>query len=124
MKIYLLFIIILFHYVYRYTSLKTKPELKRNFLNFGYGTHYKYEGMLAHSFDRFYVITKFILPPIGDLDFSKLNSDNTCAYLDNRNIHNTDTKEYLLDLLVFCKKIEPCVTYYERQIKSYSTQYS
>ena len=26
--------------------------------------------MLAHSFDRFYVGTKFILPSIGDLDFS------------------------------------------------------
>ena len=38
-----------------------------------------------HSFDRFYVVTKFILPSIGDLDFSKLNYDNTCAYLDNIN---------------------------------------
>ena len=37
-----------------------------------------------HSFDRFYVVTKFILPSIGDLKFSKLNYDNTCAYLDNR----------------------------------------
>ena len=26
--------------------------------------------MLAHSFDRFYVVTKFILPSIGDLNFS------------------------------------------------------
>ena len=40
--------------------------------------------MLAHSFDRFYVVTKFILPSIADLKFSKLNFDNTCAYLDNK----------------------------------------
>ena len=31
---------------------------------------------------------------------------------------DTDTKKYLIDLLVFCKRIEPYVTYYKRQIKS------
>ena len=76
--------------------------------------------MLAHSFDRFYVLAKFILPSIGDLDFLRLNYDNNCTYLDDRNIHNTDTKKYLLDLLAFCKNIEPYVTYYKRQIKSYN----
>ena len=29
--------------------------------------------MLAHSFDRFYMDTKFMLPTIGDLKFSKLD---------------------------------------------------
>ena len=53
-----------------------------------------------------------MLPSIGDLDFSKLDYDNACAYLDDRNIHDADTKKYLLDLLAFCKKIEPYVTYY------------
>ena len=66
------------------TSTKIKPELKKNILNFGYGISYKYEGMLEHPFDRFYVITKFILPSIEELDFSTLNYDNTCAYLDNK----------------------------------------
>ena len=74
--------------------------------------------MLAHSFDKFYVVTKFILPSIRDLNFSKLNYDNTCTYLDKKNIHNAETKKYLLDLITFCKKIEPFVTYYKRQIKS------
>ena len=91
MNIYLLFIIIQFHCIYRYTSIKIKPELKRNILNFGYGINYKYEGMLAYSFDRCYVVTKFILSSIGDLDFSKLNYDNTCTYLDDRNISDADT---------------------------------
>ena len=40
--------------------------------------------MLAHSFDRFYVVTKFILPSIKDLKFSKFKYDNTCAYLDEK----------------------------------------
>ena len=66
------------------TCLSIKPELKKNILNFGYGNNYKYEGMLVHSFDRFYVVTKFILPTIGDLKFSKLNFDDTCVYMDNK----------------------------------------
>ena len=72
------------------TPTKIKPELKRNILNFGYGINYKYEGLLVHSFDIFYVVTKFMLPSLGDLKFSDLNYDNTCANLDNRNAQNTE----------------------------------
>ena len=73
-----------------------------------------------HSFDRFYVVTKFILPSIGDLKFSKLNYDNTHAHLDNKNTHSTGTRKHMLDLMTFCKKIEPSVVYYKRLIKSYN----
>ena len=76
--------------------------------------------MLAHSFDRFYVVTTLILPYIGDLNFSTLDNDNTCAYLDNKNMHNTDSKKHMLDLMTVCKKIEPFVVYYKRLIKSYN----
>ena len=76
--------------------------------------------MLAHSFDKFDVVTKFILPSIWDLKFTKLNYDNTYAYLDENNNHDLETKRYSLDLLAFCKKIEPYVGYYKRQIKSYN----
>ena len=76
--------------------------------------------MLPHLFDRFYVVTKFILLSIGDLKFSKLNYDNTCAHLNNKNAHNTETRKYMLDLRTFCTKIEPFVVYYKRVIKSYN----
>ena len=69
--------------------------------------------MLTHSFDRFYVVTKFILPSIGDLEFSKLNYDNMCTYFDNKKAQNTETRKYLLDLKTFCKKIVPFVVYYK-----------
>ena len=59
MKAYSLFIYIICC-IYRYTFFEIKPELKKNILKFGYGINYKYEGMLAHSFDRFYVVTKLI----------------------------------------------------------------
>ena len=76
--------------------------------------------MLAHLFDRFYVVTKFILTSIGDLNFSTLNYDKTCAYLDNKNMCNTESKKCILDLMMFCKKIEPFVLYYKRLIKLYN----
>ena len=66
-------------------------------------------------------VTKFILPSIGDLKYSKLNYDNTCAYLDNKNSHGTETKKHILNLMTFCKKIEPFVVYYKRLMKSYNT---
>ena len=76
--------------------------------------------MLAHSFDRFYMVTKFILPSIGDLNFPTLNYDNTCAYLDNKNVCDTESKKYMLDLMTFCQKIEPFVLYYKRLMKLYN----
>ena len=66
------------------------------------------------------MVTKFMLPSTGDLNFLKLNYDNTCTYLDNKNTHSTETKKHMLDLMTFCKKIEPFVVYYKRLIKSYN----
>ena len=43
-------------------AINTMPELKKNVFNFGYGVIFKCEGMLLHSFDRFYVVTKFEMP--------------------------------------------------------------
>ena len=53
--------------VYDNSAGDIMPELKRNILNFGYGVNFKYEGMLSHSFDRFYIVTKFELPKTKDL---------------------------------------------------------
>ena len=106
MKFYLYSILNFICHFYQSASSKIKPELKKNILNIVYGINYKYEGMLAHSFDRFHIVTKFILPSIGDVIFSKLNYNNTCAYLDNKSIHDIETKKHLLNLMTFCKKIE------------------
>ena len=73
MKAYSLVIIFIFMLCFcKYTLLEIMPELKKNILQFGYGINFKYEGMLAHSFDRFYVVTKFILPLVSDLKFSSI----------------------------------------------------
>ena len=35
------------------SAVSIMPELKQNVLRFGYGVNFRYEGMLAHSFDKF-----------------------------------------------------------------------
>ena len=101
-------------------SIEIRPELQRNIFNFGYGINCKYEGMLAHSFDRFYVVTKFMLPTIGDLKFSKLDFDYTCAYMEKEYASNTNSRKYMLELRSYCNKIKPFVTYYNKLINSYN----
>ena len=72
MKAYSHFVYIIICCINRHTSIKFKPELKKNILKFGYEINYKYEGMLEHSFDTFYVVTKFILPTAIDINFQNL----------------------------------------------------
>ena len=57
---------------------------------------------------------------IGDLKFSKLDFDDTCAYMDNKYAQNTDSRKYMLDLKTFCNKIKPFVTYYKILINPYN----
>ena len=83
-------LVILFCLSCRYSSVKIKPELQKNVLKFGYGINYKYEGMLAHSFDRFYAVTKFILPTLDDLKLSSVKYDKECKYLCNLDDKNNE----------------------------------
>ena len=76
--------------------------------------------MLAHSFDRFYVVTKFMLPIIGDLKFSILDFDDACAYMENKFAQNTESRKYMLELKAFCNKGKLFVTYYNKLINSYN----
>ena len=91
MKIYMFFYFIFQFYIG--ATIEIALKCQRNILNFGYGINYKYEGMLAHSFDRFYVVTKFMLPTIGDLKFSKLDFDYTCRYMKKEYAPNTDSRK-------------------------------
>ena len=49
--------------------------------------------MLAHLFDRFYIVKKFMLPSMGDIKFSKLNFDHTCVYMNKEYAPNMDSRK-------------------------------
>ena len=68
MKVHSFVVIIVMCCIFRYISVEIMPELKKHYLKYGYRINSKYERMLAHSFDRFYVATKFISPSVNDLN--------------------------------------------------------
>ena len=93
------------------------PELKRNILNFGYGVNIRYEGMLSHPFDRFYVVAKFELSRIEDLKLTTIEFDSKCTYLAR---NDTQLASYFPKHLVYCLKILPYVEFYKNQIEYYN----
>ena len=111
---------ILLYLCSRYSSVEIKPELQKNILKFGYGLNYKYVGMLPHSFDRFYIITKFILPTLDDLRLYPITYDKECQYLrdlgdeDDNKIKQNIKRAYCVwfhDLDTLCMHTA-CIEYY------------
>ena len=102
-------------------SIKFNPELQRNILKLSYGINYKYKGMLAHSFNRFYIVGKSMLPSVKDIKFSNLNFDESCAYMNKQYAPHTDSSKYLSELQMYCNKITPFVSYYSKLIASHNT---
>ena len=77
--------------------------------------------MLSHFFDRFYVVTKFILPTINHIKFLPNDFDSECSYLNvNLSRHRYPT-QYLPNTKTLYKKIVPFVNFYKKQI-DYSNQ--
>ena len=89
-------------FVYDSSAVDIMPKLKRNILNFGYGVNFKYEGMLSHSFDRFYIVTKFELPKTKDLRLATFKFDFECSYAN----HTSSNTNYV-KLLKYYIKIVP-----------------
>ena len=102
-------------FVYDNSAIDIMPELKRNILNVGYGVNFKYEGMLSHSFDRFYIVMKFELPKTKDLRLATFKFDFKCSYA-----NHTSTNTNYAKLLKYCMKIAPYTRLYQRQIQYYN----
>ena len=64
-------------FICKYPSVNIMLELKRNILNSDFSINFKHEGMLLHSFDIFFVITKFVLPKIKDLKLMTIQPDSS-----------------------------------------------
>ena len=89
-------------FVYDSSTVDIMPKLKQNILNFGYGVNFKYEGMLSHSFDQFYIVTKFELPKAKHLRLATFKFDFKCTYA-----NHTSTNTTYVKCLKYCMKIPP-----------------
>ena len=74
--------------------------------------------MLAHFFDRFYVVTKFTLPSVNDLKFLPIDFNEQSNYLNEDFRHHHNSKEYISNLKIYCKKIVPFIHFYKELIPS------
>ena len=69
--------------------------------------------MLSHSFDGFYVVTRFEIPKIEDLKLTTFSFDLTCKHLDINNL-------YMQRYIKHCRKIAPYVEFDKKQIRYYN----
>ena len=68
--------------------------------------------MFSHSFYRFYVVTKFILPAIEDIKISPFNME--CSYLHIKLDKNTHAVKHPPNIRNLCSKIIPFIYYYKK----------
>ena len=94
-------------------ATNTMPELKKNVLNFGYSANFKYKGMLTHSFDRFYVVTKLEMPKIDDLKLTTFAFAFACK-------HVMSDRTFMQKYLKHCQRIVPYVRLYQKQVQYYN----
>ena len=71
--------------------------------------------MPSHSFDRFYIVTKFELPKTKDLRLATFKFDFKCSYAN----HTSSNTNYA-KLLNYCMKKVPYAPLYQRQIQYYN----
>ena len=99
------------------------PELKQNVLRFRYGVNFRYEGMLAHLFDRFYMVTRLGIPKVLDLNLTVFQFDYNCSHVTHIE-KNTKFKipSTIKDMFkVYCKNIIPYMYLYKHQVEYYET---
>ena len=94
-------------------SYRHDATAKEKCFKFWICVNFKYEGMLVHSIDRFYVVTKFELPKLEDLRFTTFSFDPTCKHLNTSNY-------YLQRYIKHCKRIARYVEFYKKQIEYYN----
>ena len=106
------------------SAVSIMPELKQNVLRFGYGVNYRYEGMLAHLFDRFYVVTKVEIPKVSDLNLTMFQFDYNCSHVANIGrivigIKFEATNMILNMFKMYCKNLIPYMYLYKHQVEYY-----
>ena len=107
--------------VYGTSTVSIMPELKQNVLRFGYRVNFRYEGMLAHSFDRFYVVTRIEIPKVLDLNLTVFQFDYNCSHVAHI---EKDTKfkipSTIKDMFkLYCRNIIPYMYLYKHQVEYY-----
>ena len=95
-------------------------ELQNNILKFGYGIIYKYVGTILHLFVRLYVVTKFELPKVQDLQFTTIPYDKSCDHLEDAKSRGGYSIGMIDEIKQYCIQIAPHIDYCKKQIECYN----
>ena len=103
------------------SAVSIMPELKQNVLRFGYRLNFRNECMLAHLFDKFYVVTRIEIPKVSDLNLTVFQFDYNCSHVTNI---EKDTEFKVPSTIknmfkVYCKNIIPYMYLYKHQVEYY-----
>ena len=106
------------------SAVSIMPELKQNVLRFRYGVNFRYEGMLVHSLDRFYVVTKVEIPKVSDLNLTMFQFDYNCSHTTTieriRIGFNFKIMNAILNIFrTYCKNLIPYMYLYKHQAEYY-----
>ena len=103
------------------SAISIMPELKHKILRFGYGVNFRHEGMLSHSFDRSYVVTKIEKSKVSDLNLTLFQFDFNCSHVVNiekgTRFKIPSTIKEMFN--VCCKSIIPYMYLYKYQVEYY-----
>ena len=80
----------------------------------------KYVGTLSHLFDRFYVVTKFEIPKVKDLEFTTIPYDAGYKHFDAIKTKGRYPLGLINEIKEYCIKIAPHIAYYKKQIEYYN----
>ena len=106
--------------------LGSQPEVSSdlflNRLNMSFGINYKYNGLMHHSIDRVWIVTKVALPKLEDIYFPDIAFDPDCAFAKGLK-HSRTAALQVENIRSICKSIKPIInlmkekeSYYENAI--------
>ena len=108
--------------------LGSQPEISSdlflNRLNMSFGINYKYNGLLHHSIDRVWIVTKVTLPKLEDIHFLDIAFDPDCAFVKGLK-HSRTAALQVENMRSICRSIKPIISlikgkelYYKNAIRN------
>ena len=98
-------------------------DLFLNGLNMSFGINYKYNGLLHHSIDRVWIVTKVALPKLEEIYFPDIAFDPDCAFVKSLKYSRTAALQ-VENIRSTCKSMKPIISlmkgkelYYENAIR-------
>ena len=95
-------------------------ELQNNILKIWIWHSLQIHGYGITLIGRFYVIMKFELPKVQDLQFTTIPYDKNCEHLEDAKSKGGLSLDLIKEIKIYCIKIAPYIQYYKKQIEYYN----